>query len=633
MSLRIQRLSFLMPLLAVGLSLSGCEDDSPTVPPIIDPPTDPENQLVIISDVRPPPISGGTLLVSTDGLHAVVADPDRDRIVVVDLASSDVTKEIALEEGDEPGRVIEDASGRAHIALRRGGAIVSIDIASGELLGRRNVCAAPRGLQSFAPIEGGDASLVVACASGELVELTADPSGGILETTLIEADLRDVVITGDGTRAGRRLLVSSFRSAHLIALGPNNEVEGESQPAGYNNELSGRSFAPTVAWRTVPTPTGAVMIHQRSATVPIEIEPEEPSGYGGSTFDCGHTIVNASTTSYNQQGARVTADQRGGIGAQLLPVDIAVANATGLLTNGEDDRMVAFVAAGSDMVTVTTLAGLENADGCSNNFVDNSLTQMIGPEPIAAAFGPMQASSIDLVVQLREPSMIVVLDASTMQQKTQISLGGAHRFDSGHQLFHRNPELQSTISCASCHPEGREDSHTWQFVSQGPRRTQSLEGDVMETAPFHWDGTLDDMGELMTDVFEHRMGGLPQSEKRVDALKTWLSNNKRVGHPVASDDPAIARGKALFEDEIVACASCHGGKAFTNNESMDVGTGHKFQVPSLIGVRNRAPYMHDGCATTLFERFDTGCGGDQHGDISNLSESDIDDLVVYMDSL
>jgi Cytochrome c len=633
MSLRIQRLSFLTPLLAVGLALSGCEDEYPTEPPVIDPPTAPENQLVVISDVRPPPISGGTLLVSHDGLNAIVADPDRDRIVLVDLASSDIKKEITLEDGDEPGRVIEDGSGRAHIALRRGGAIVSIDIATGELLGRRNVCAAPRGLASFAPIEGGDATLLVACASGELVELAADPSGGILETTVIEPDLRDIVITGDGTRAGRRVLVSSFRSAHLIALGPNNEVEGESQPAGYNNEFSGRSFAPTVAWKTVATPTGAVMIHQRSATVPIEIEPEEPSGYGGAVFDCGQTIVNASTTSYNQQGARITADQRGGIGAQLLPVDIAVADASGLLTSGDDDRMVAFVAAGSDMVTVGTLSGLENADGCTNNFVENGFTQMIGPEPIAAAFGPMQTNAIDLVVQLREPSMIVVLDALTMQQKSQISLGGKNRFDSGHQLFHRNPETQSTISCASCHPEGREDSHTWQFVSQGARRTQSLEGDVMETAPFHWDGELDNMGELMTDVFEHRMGGLPQSEQRVDALKTWLSNNKRVGHPAGSDDAAIARGKTLFEDDVVACSSCHSGKTMTNNENVDVGTGRAFQVPSLIGVRNRAPYMHDGCATTLFERFDNSCGGDKHGDISNLSEGDIDDLVTYMDSL
>ena len=84
---------------------------------------------------------------------------------------------------------------------------------------------------------------------------------------------------------------------------------------------------------------------------------------------------------------------------------------------------------------------------------------------------------------------------------------------------------------------------------------------------------------------------------------------------------------------MVACASCHSGPSLTNNETVDVGTGRKFQVPSLIGIRNRAPFMHDGCATTLFERFDASCGGDQHGDLSGLSEGDLDDMVAYMDSL
>jgi CxxC motif-containing protein (DUF1111 family) len=116
-------------------------------------------------------------------------------------------------------------------------------------------------------------------------------------------------------------------------------------------------------------------------------------------------------------------------------------------------------------------------------------------------------------------------------------------------------------------------------------------------------------------------------------LKGWLEGNTRVGQPEAGSGGAVARGKALFEDAVVACASCHSGAKLTNNESVDVGTGRKFQVPSLIGIRNRAPFMHDGCATTLFERFDASCGGTKHGDVSGLSEGDLDDLVAYMDSL
>ena len=94
----------------------------------------------------PPAITGGTLLVLSDGKTAVAADPDRDAIYVVDLSSRTVTQTIALEPGDEPGRLVQDAAGRVHVALRRGGAIVTCDPATGKVLARRPVCAAPRGL-------------------------------------------------------------------------------------------------------------------------------------------------------------------------------------------------------------------------------------------------------------------------------------------------------------------------------------------------------------------------------------------------------------------------------------------------------------------------------------------------------
>src|SRR5688572_21384924 len=101
------RLNFLTILAgaAVAAMASGCDDPLPPDPPPIDPPVDPEDQQVVISDVRPPPINGGTLLITRDGQRAIAADPDRDRIVVVDLATQDVIAKVALEAGDEPGRV------------------------------------------------------------------------------------------------------------------------------------------------------------------------------------------------------------------------------------------------------------------------------------------------------------------------------------------------------------------------------------------------------------------------------------------------------------------------------------------------------------------------------------------------
>jgi cytochrome c peroxidase len=60
-----------------------------------------------------------------------------------------------------------------------------------------------------------------------------------------------------------------------------------------------------------------------------------------------------------------------------------------------------------------------------------------------------------------------------------------------------------------------------------------------------------------------------------------------------------------------------------------------FQVPSLRGVGWRAPYMHNGCATTLSGRFtNKSCGGgDSHGMTSQLTPAQIDDLVAFLESL
>jgi cytochrome c peroxidase len=98
------------------------------------------------------------------------------------------------------------------------------------------------------------------------------------------------------------------------------------------------------------------------------------------------------------------------------------------------------------------------------------------------------------------------------------------------------------------------------------------------------------------------------------------------------DKVAAAAGKVLFEDPVVACASCHSGPHLTNNQTLDVGTGGAFQVPSLLGVSARLPLMHDGCAATLADRF-TKCGGDKHGQTDQLSQGQIAELVAYLGTL
>ena len=102
----------------------------------------------------------------------------------------------------------------------------------------------------------------------------------------------------------------------------------------------------------------------------------------------------------------------------------------------------------------------------------------------------------------------------------------------------------------------------------------------------------------------------------------------------------ITHGQQIFESSEAGCIGCHNGEHFTNNQNADVGTGNPgetFQVPGLLGVAGRAPYMHDGCAATLNDRFDptqaTCNGGESHGHTAQLAASDVNDLISYLETL
>jgi cytochrome c peroxidase len=71
----------------------------------------------------------------------------------------------------------------------------------------------------------------------------------------------------------------------------------------------------------------------------------------------------------------------------------------------------------------------------------------------------------------------------------------------------------------------------------------------------------------------------------------------------------------------------------SNNATVTVGTGLSLQVPSLRGVAYRAPFLHNGCAPTLLDRFGACGGGDAHGKTSTLTSAQLADLVAYLDTL
>jgi mono/diheme cytochrome c family protein len=138
----------------------------------------------------------------------------------------------------------------------------------------------------------------------------------------------------------------------------------------------------------------------------------------------------------------------------------------------------------------------------------------------------------------------------------------------------------------------------------------------------------------MDDVFSGRMAGPLLSSDQKNALEAWVDTIPLMPQTAGLDSAAVARGSMIFNDASVGCSACHAGSLLTNNTTVDVGTGQAFQVPSLRSVSWRAPFMHNGCAQTLADRFNPTCGGgDKHGVTSTLTAAQLSDLEAYLESL
>ncbi len=574
---------------------------------------------------RAAPISGGTLIVSRDGSRAIASDPDRDAIYIVDLAAGALSLSISMSTGEEPGRLVEDGAGRVHVALRGGGALLTIDESTGNVLARRSVCPAPRGVTWDA-----SSDLVwVACATGEIVALPA--AGGPSTTSfVVERDLRDVSVMNGA------LSVSQFRSASVLRLSQDGVVARRDQlPAPR------AGFTPQVVWRTVATDSGdLVSVHQMEADVFVPTHVKggygsgSCSGMGGEGLNmppmadaqtseaCPPETVNAGcfveSDSVVKSVLTVVAPN-GGVKLNrvipaAVPVDVAVAR---------DGSAYAAIAAGNAFTpSVGTVMTFETK--CGNLREVPRIIGQTSQTPIAVAFDAQN----DVLVQAREPASIWRFDAKTGQPKV-IPLSSVSRADTGLDVFYT--QAGAMMACASCHPEGGDDGHVW-MLDGAARRTPSLRGTIAGTAPYHWPGDEADLDTLVSDVYTQRMSGvlLPLSEK--GALTSWVQAIPSPPPPSYLDPGAVARGKNLFQSDSVGCATCHSGDKLTNNKTVDVGTGGAFQVPPLVGVGWRTPLMHDGCAATMADRFGA-CSTPGHGDLSSLSPANVADLSTYLESL
>ena len=600
----MRRRSFLVlsPLLLAG-AFSACsgtsfetESYAPPSPLPIPGAAQPTFTKIVSAETPPPPISGGTLAVARDGRTVIASDPDRDRVYVVDVPSRTVKHSLKLAAGSEPGRVAVDVHGKAHVALRSAGKVATIDLATGTVA-ERSVCIAPRGIAYDATAD----TIHVACAEGVLVSTPLD--GRAERRVKLDVDLRDVVVTKS------KIYVSRFRAADVVVLSRDGVLESKAQTRGGN-----------LGWRMIAAPPeDPTQDPPDEEPAIVSQDPQNPSGtvpqgyYGSPATDgCAAPTITSARLDLPGRADSIL------IPPAVLPVDLA--------TNG---REYAVVAAGNGHTpSLPQVFVYDAARGPQkpqpgtfgrNPDCTAMLKANLPGQAIAAAFD----GSDQLLVQSREPAALYLMSPDRVHVWKEIPLSDESREDTGHAIFHSNSG--GFLACASCHAEGGEDGRTWLFL-EGQRRTPSMRGTLSEKGPFHWDGSLVDIEHLVDFVFVTRMSGPALEKPYVETLKKYLFRMPappRIEGPLAE----VERGGKLFRER---CESCHGGAVLTNSTTRDVGTGGTFKVPSLVGIRWRAPFLHNGCAQTLKDRFGS-CGGEQHG--GTFTEAEVSDLVSYLESL
>lgn len=217
--------------------------------------------------------------------------------------------------------------------------------------------------------------------------------------------------------------------------------------------------------------------------------------------------------------------------------------------------------------------------------------------------------------------------------KTGIVRKGERIFNDATQCF------QLWQSCASCHPDARTDALNWDLLNDGmgnPKQDRSLVWSH-RTPPVMISGIRDTAETAVRAGFHFIQFTVP-SDDVTKAVNAYLSSLEPLPSPHLVNGKLSARaqrGKQVFAK--ADCIACHPPPLFTDLNAYDVGTGMEkgkaWDTPTLVENWRTAPYLYDGRAVTILDIFTKHDPKKQHGNTSDLSKQDMEDLAEYVKSL
>ncbi len=581
--------------------------------------------------------SNSLMDVSPDGSLLLVANTDSGTVTVVDTVGRKKLHEIAV--GDKPEGVTWIGAGPlAAVTVYNDDRVIFLDTHEGRVVKKLSVADEPYG--------------IVASRDGSRAWVTHEYPGTVSEIDLkaqkmvrempVGAFVRGICLSSDESR----LYVTEFHTGvlHAVDLKSGKVVDSWK---GHSTDNLARQVVVHPKWQL------AYLSHVRSRIDVI---------HGNGSIFPVLTVVGLVPPDGTKRRNGVLLDEfNGSVYGNVVcnPWEADVS---------PDGRRLYTIYAGTDDMNI-----LEPVND-DYEMVKRIKLLSVGRNPRAIRVGPdgntvYVYNTMDFAVTVHDADMkklatVAVCDAP----KTAEWVRGKVLFNTA------KPPMTSRkwIACSSCHPDGHGDARVWQNP-EGLRKTPALFG-VAHTHPLHWSADRDEVQDFEYTIRGRLMqgsgflGGRTRTKinfqpveleetcagrsKDLDALAVYTNSfdftlSPHIVAPGKLSQEA-ERGKKLFLDKTVGCATCHSGPYFTDSSLQkpfklhDVGTGGddpsekmgpKYDTPTLLGIYRTAPYLHHGKAKTLRDVLTTCNKEDKHGKTSQLKPAEIDDLVAFLKAL
>ena len=578
------------------------------------------------------------ILAERDGRTvAYVADEDDNMVRLVDVEDGRELSNVRL--GGVPGQLVMKKDGTLFTTLRDRGQVLALS-SQLKIEKREDVAADPVGLA----LSPDDAVLVVTSGWGKTVTVLDGKSLERRASHDVSREPRGVVVSSDGKRAfvshvvGGKLDVIALDGTQPFGHDKDKKakltlgVNGTEQITGRGMSSEDQGRAQCQGFALARSESGRVFAPQVLA---FTGDPEESSsGYGGGGSGRESEVFNVPVI--DEDGART-------LGESLR---LSAIESVGPVTHCALPRAAAVGKAGLFVTCVGDNAvTLYDADAVNPHEVSLSKWSVpSGPTGIAldephgrAVVWSQFAHALTTIAigDGTDATKPFALSSTTLPRATRLS----EKVERGRALFHATGDDRVSAdgrACASCHPDGRDDSLVWSSPN-GPRQTPILAGRLAGAAPYGWNGDAADVSTHLVQTFK-RLGGKGITGDDKDALMAYVSTMRPPPSVKAKDPDAVQRGLAIFRSPAAECSSCHGTEGDmpdgSNHDVKSRTTGDvrsKFDTPSLRFVSGSAPYFHDGRYKDLGTLLTKSDG--KMGHTKQLSDAERTDLRAYLESL